>query len=348
MDGAKTKTEHQPLDRYGIQLLDPDYDPFSDFMALGDGYMDAKWRSDDLGQTLYDLCLSRDIVRLVKDKSRPDSIDHVDPEYVNLVHYDEHERVIREMIGRSKIYTGADWRSPPFTLEYAQQNKVYRINEKIELKAGMRLLDLGCGWGGYAGLTKLQRDVHVTGVTLSPESAREAERHCDSVFVGDYAAAAHLGKFDRVVSMGLLEHVGIKNLRHYMKTVSRHLKDGGVSLIQTIGYNTSGGGIAHPWVDKYIFPNGELPSMAQIAEAMEGLFVLEDVENLGIQYAYTIDAWYENFASAVRSGALRVHPRFYRMWEFFLMFFRAAFLTREYQLWHVVMSKKRLEQAARV
>lgn len=352
MDGAKTKTEHQPLDKYGIQLLDPDYDPFSDFMALGDGYMDAKWQSDDIALTLLELTRSRDIVRLVKDKrfnrnaSAQFNYQNTFPTQVVDEHYDRHEQVILSMLGDCyRLYTCADWRGGAQTITQAQAHKVERINQKLELEDDMSVLDLGCGWGGYADATKLNYDVHITGYNLSESAAGMAEIYCDTVIVGDYGDA--VGQFDRVISLGLLEHVGPQNYRRYMKTVYSCLKPDGISLFQTIGYNKKQFD-AHPWIDQRIFPNGVLPSFTQLSEAMEGLFVLEDVENMGMQYATTVEHWLNNFRSAVHSGALRVHPRFYRMWEFYLCFFRAAFLTREYQLWQVVMTKRRPKQAVRI
>ena len=173
-----------------------------------------------------------------------------------------------------------------------------------------------------------------------------ARDHCDKVVVADYGEAK--GHFDRVLSLGLLEHVGPQNYRRYMKTAHRCLKDDGIAFIQTIGYNKKQFD-AHPWVDTHIFPNGVLPSFTQISEAMEGLFVLEDVENLGMQYAKTVDAWLDNFLAEAQLGRFNnLPPDFVRMWEFYLCFFRAAFLTREYQLWQIVMTKRRPQQAVRV
>ena len=329
------------LSRHFIELDDEGYDPFADMMALGDGYMDAKWHSSDLEATLTSLMISRDIFRLVKNKDY-DRSRGLHPE----LHYEDRDAIIRAMMGRLKLYTCADWRAGSLTLDHAQETKVLRINRKLELHDGMTVLDLGCGWGGYAQVTKQHLpNVKVVGVTLADTSVDEALKHCDDVIVGDFSEAK--GRFDRVISLGMLEHLGAENYRRYMRTVNRCLKPNGISLFQTIGYNTSRNTVS-PWINARIFPGSQLPSFTQLSEAMEGLFVLEDVENLGIQYARTAQAWFDNFAQAVHNGDLRVHPRFFRMWEFYIMFFKAAFMAREFQLWQCVFSKDRFRQAARI
>ncbi len=334
------------LSEYGILIDDPGFDPFADMMSLGDGYMLGKWHTMDLGKTLHQLTLSRDIVKLVKDKSATAGI-YGDSQEVIDEHYDLGNDFFHAIIGDSLMYTCADWRWGAKILEQAQYHKIQRINEKIELEDGMRVLDLGCGWGGYARHTKLNYDVEVVGVTLSKEQAAWAQLWCDKVIIGDYSEAK--GKFDRVISIGLLEHVGAANYRRYMKTVNRCLIPGGISYFQTIGYNSRNHS-ANPWVNARIFPNGDLPSFGQLADAMDGLFVLEDVENLGIQYAYTAQAWYDNFMEYAHTdeGMARLSAAFVRKWQFYFMFFKAAFLAREFQLWQVVMSKQRLQQAVRV
>ena len=334
------------LSDYGIRLKDPDYDPFATLMALGDGYVDGKWECDDLGATLYQLTRSRDIVKLVKDKSItvPTDEQAERAQEVIDIHYDMGNDLFRAMLDRTMSYTCAYWRAGASTLEAAQSDKNELICQKLELEPGMVIADLGCGFGSFARHAQDIHDVTVIGYTLSQEQADIAGDFME-VRVADYTQLR--GRYDRIISMGMLEHVGPANYRDYMKVNYRHLEKNGIALFQTIGYNLSRGQV-HPWINTHIFPNGALGSFAQLAEAMEGLFVLEDVENFGTDYATTAQAWFDNFARAVHSGRYRCHPRFYRMWEFYIMFFKAAFLAREFQLWQVVMTKQRLYQPRRV
>ena len=334
------------LDKYGIILLDPDYDPFANFMALGDGYMQEKWYSKFLGQTLYELTKSRDIVKLVKDKSWTEDkhLQAERPKDVIDAHYDLNVDLFKAMLDPTMSYTCAYWRAGANTLADAQYDKNELICQKLELEPGMVIADLGCGFGSFARHAQENHGVTVVGYTLSQDQAEIAQQYCE-VRVADYATL--YGKFDRIISMGMMEHVGPKNYRTYMKTVYRHLEDDGISLFQTIGYNT-GYHASHPWIHKRIFPHGVLPSMSQLTKAMEGLFVLEDVENFGTDYAITAQTWHNNFLKAVYEGELNVTHEFFLMWTFYLLFFRAAFLAREFQLWQVVMTKRRLDQPKRV
>ena len=146
-------------------------------------------------------------------------------------------------------------------------------------------------------------------------------------------------RFDRIVSIGMFEHVGHKNYRTYMEVAHRCLNDGGLFLLHTIGRNHRHG-ISDPWVDKYIFPNGELPSLGHISDAIEGLFIAEDVHNFGADYDRTLMAWHENFETAWPRFADRLGQRFYRMWRYYLLSCAGAFRARDLQLWQWVLSKE--------
>ncbi len=329
------------LSDYGIKLVDPSYDPFADFMALGDGYVTEKWDCDDLGDTLYQLTRSRDIVKLVKNKRITVPIDEQATRGQEVIdtHYDIGNDLFKAMLDSTMSYTCGYWRAGAHNLEQAQYDKNELICQKLELESGMVIADLGCGFGSFARHAQDNHDVTVIGYTLSQEQAEIAKDYME-VHVKDYTQLR--GKYDRIISMGMLEHVGPANYRTYMKTNYRHLKQDGIALFQTIGYNLSRGQV-HPWINTHIFPNGALGSFAQLAESMEGMFVLEDVENFGTDYAITAQAWWDNFD--------RNYPcdeRFHRLWHFYIMFFKAAFLTREFQLWQVVMTKQRPTQPRRV
>ncbi|MCI0455447.1 MAG: class I SAM-dependent methyltransferase, partial [Gemmataceae bacterium] len=227
-------------------------------------------------------------------------------------------------------------------LEEAQRAKMALIGRKLCLEPGLAVLDIGCGFGG---LMKYLRDAHgvaVTGVTLSKEQERYARERfgLDSVRLCDYRALdqRHDHAFDRIVSVGMLEHVGYKNYRELFRTARRLLKDDGIFVLQTIGGNVS---VTRPddWVDKYIFPNGMTPSIAQLGRAMEGLFVMEDWHNFGPSYARTLDAWQRRSQAFFRTTD-RYPPRFQRMWELYLVGSKVAFDLRSSQLWQLVLTPR--------
>ena len=319
-------------------------------MSLGDGYMLGKWTSDDLVDTMYRLAQSRDMVRLVKNKefdretAKAINLQLTDPEAVIRGHYDIGNDVFQAMLGPTMAYTCGYWDNVD-TLDAAQNQKFGIILEKLEIEERMSVLDLGCGFGAFAMYCeKIGLDLDITGITLSEQQAKMARQHCD-VKVCDYSEAR--GKFDRVISLGLLEHVGPHNYRRYMKTVYRTLKNDGIHLFQTIGYNTSHH-VSYPWVDTRIFPNGVLPSFAQLATAMDGLFVLEDVENFGPDYSKTALAWWKNFSENYAVSDDEASLIFWRMWQFYLVACSAGFASREQQLWQVVTTKRRLKKPVRV
>ncbi|MCI0426539.1 MAG: class I SAM-dependent methyltransferase [Nitrospiraceae bacterium] len=184
--------------------------------------------------------------------------------------------------------------------------------------------------------------VEATGITLSREQQRFARERfgLDSVLLCDYRKidARYAGSFDRVVAVGVLEHVGYKNYRRFFRALRRVIKDEGIFVLQTIGGNVS---VTRPddWVDKYIFPNGMTPSIAQLGRAMDGLFVMEDWHNFGPSYTRTLDAWYQRSKAFFR-GTDRYPPRFQRMWELYLVGSKVAVDIRSSQLWQLVLSPR--------
>ena len=219
------------------------------------------------------------------------------------------------------------------------------VCRKLGLRKGMTVLELGCGWGSFAKYAAEKYGAHVVGLNISKEQIELGKELCKGLPVElrlqDYREAE--GKYDRVVSIGILEHVGYKNYRTYMEVVNRCLKDDGIAFIHTIGGNISTTYV-NAWTDKYIFPNGMLPSIAQIAKAMEGLFVMEDWHNFGPDYDKTLMAWYENFENAWHELKDKYNERFYRMWRFYLLSSAGGFRSRAQQLWQIVMTKPGREQ----
>jgi cyclopropane-fatty-acyl-phospholipid synthase len=225
-------------------------------------------------------------------------------------------------------------------LNEAQQRKIDLICKKISLSKEDHLLDVGCGWGGFAKYIAEHYSCEVTAINISEKQISYARESCKDLPVQilrcDYRDLQ--GSFDKIVSIGMFEHVGQKNYKTFMKTVHRCLKDNGIFLLQTIGGNES---LMHcdPWIDKYIFPNGMLPSIAQIGEAVEGLFVMEDLHNLSPHYEKTLMAWHENFQKAWAKLKSRYDDRFKRMWEYYLLSSAGAFRARCNQLWQIVLTK---------
>lgn len=225
-------------------------------------------------------------------------------------------------------------------LDEAQLKKLEMICRKLDLKAADRLLDIGCGWGGLARHAAEHHGCAVTGVTISAEQGRFAEEYCRGVPVTvrreDYRRIE--GIFDKVVSVGMFEHVGQKNYRTFMRTVHRLLKEGGIFLLHTIGGNLSRFH-CDPWINRYIFPNGMLPSIGQIGRAVEGLFVVEDLHNLGPHYEKTLLAWNDRFQKAWGTIAARYDALFKRMWEYYLLSCAGAFRSRQIHVWQIVLTR---------
>lgn len=205
-------------------------------------------------------------------------------------------------------------------LDPAQRNKLELICRKLGLRREDRVLDIGSGWGGFARYAAEQYDCHVVGVNISKVQNAYARDYCSGLPVEirqcDYRDIEDA--FDKVVSVGMFEHVGRKNYRAFMKKIHKLLDRGGVFLLHTIGNNVSRR-TTDPWMDRYIFPNGELPSVAQIAKAAEGLFVIEDWHNFGPHYDRTLMAWHANFVNAWPRLKETYDERFRRMWEYYLL-----------------------------
>jgi cyclopropane-fatty-acyl-phospholipid synthase len=211
----------------------------------------------------------------------------------------------------------------------------------LNLEPGMRVLDIGCGWGGAAKFAAERYGVKVVGITVSQEQEKAARELCQGlpveIHLQDYRDIN--GVFDRVYSIGMFEHVGYKNYSTYMRVVVDRLKKDGLFLLHTIGANASY--ISNDaWVERYIFPNSMLPSQQQIAAAIEGKFVIEDWHNFGPDYDKTLLHWWKNFENHWNSLKDNYDERFYRMWRYYLLTFAGAFRARHNQLWQIVMSPK--------
>ena len=226
-------------------------------------------------------------------------------------------------------------------LNEAQEKKLDLICRKLQLKQGDNLLDIGCGWGGFAKFAAEKYKCRVVGITISDEQLKYARQYVAGLPVEirkmDYRDLSG-EKFDKITMIGMIEHVGYKNYRRVMEIVNESLGDDGLFLLHTIGQNvTSTSG--NPWSDKYIFPNGMLPSAKQLAKASEGIFVMEDLHNFGPYYHDTLRAWDANFHKNWTNIENRYSETFYRMFRYYFNSFAGAFKSRRIQLWQIVFSK---------
>ena len=229
------------------------------------------------------------------------------------------------------VYSCAYWQRAQ-TLEEAQEAKLDLICRKLSIQPGQHVLDVGCGWGGFAQFAAERYGARVTGITVSREQAEVARERCRSLPVHirlqDYRDVDE--SFDHVVSVGMFEHVGVKNHRSFMEMALRCVADSGLVLLHTIVRNESWR-TTDPWIDTYIFPNGLIPSPRQLAAATEGLFVVEDVHNFGVHYDRTLMAWYDNFAANWHGLSDGYGERFYRMWRYYLLGSAGSFRARDEQ-----------------
>jgi cyclopropane-fatty-acyl-phospholipid synthase len=263
-------------------------------------------------------------------------------------HYDIGNDLFRAMLDPYMQYSCGYWKEAE-TLEQAQLAKLKMICEKLQLKPGMSLLDIGCGWGGLAQYAAENYGVTVHGVTISAEQQKLAQERCAGldveILLQDYRDLNR--QFDRIVSVGMFEHVGPKNYDTYFRVAARNLKPDGLFLLHTIGANQTNLHV-DAWINKYIFPNGCLPSVRHIAEASEGRFVMEDWHNIGADYDRTLMAWYENFKQAWPMLSEGYSERFERMFTYYLNACAGAFRSRDIQLWQVLFSPKGVEGGVRV
>jgi len=315
-------------------------------LGLGEAYMDGWWDARDLDGLICRLLRARLEQRV---GGLEDAALFLQSKLVNLQrgrrayavgrrHYDLGNDLFAAMLGARLVYSCGYWKNAA-TLDAAQEAKLDLVCRKLGLEPGMRVLDIGCGWGEALKFAAERYGVHGIGVTISHEQADFARDLCAglpvAIGVQDYRDLDE--RFDRIWSIGMFEHVGLKNYRAYFETVRRCLSAGGLTLLHTIGGNESTNH-TDPWIAKYIFPNSMLPSAQQIGAASEGLFVIEDWHNFGADYDKTLLAWRRNFEVAWPRLRERYGERFYRMWRFYLSAAAASFRARSNQLWQIVLS----------
>ncbi len=317
-------------------------------IGLGESYMDGWWDCHALDQCFARILSHRITERLPLTRQLMWHI--IKAKFYNLQkgrrswnvgthHYDLGNDLYTAMLDKRLVYTCAYWQDA-HTLDSAQEAKLELVCKKLHLQPGMSVLDIGCGWGSFARYAAEKYQVRVVGITISQEQvtlARELCRHVPvEIRLQDYRDVRE--PFDRIVSLGMFEHVGYKNYRTYFEVAHRCLKEQGLFLLHTIGTNISTT-CGDPWLEKYIFPNSMLPSIKQIGAAIERLFVMEDWHNFSAFYDRTLIAWFTNFTAAWPLLQTRYNERFYRMWTYYLLSCAGAFRARHCQLWQIVISK---------
>lgn len=254
-------------------------------------------------------------------------------------HYDLGNDLFQLMLDKRMNYSCAYWKDAE-DLDEAQENKLDMICRKLYLQPGMRVLDIGCGWGAFGKYAAEKYQVEVVGITVSKEQVELGEKLCAGLsvkfYLQDYREVK--GSYDRIVSAGMIEHVGYKNYRNFFEMAGNCLKENGLFLLHTIGNNFSTRMI-NLWTHKYIFPNGMLPSITQLGKAIENIFVMEDWHNFGADYDRTLMEWYRNFEKGWMKIKDKYPDYFYRMWKYYLLSSAGAFRARNIQLWQVVLSK---------
>lgn len=319
-------------------------------LALGETFMMGWWDCDALDvffekilQAQLDkkvrskLLLNYQIIKswLFNQQNKIKSVSAIDQ------HYNIGNDLYKAMLDPHMMYSCGYWENTE-DLYQAQTNKLELICQKLHLKPGQQILEIGCGWGGFAAYASKHYDVEVTGVTISTEQEKLAKEQCKGLNVDirlqDYRELNEC--FDSIVSIGMFEHVGYKNYPTYMQVINRNLKEDGISLLHTIGSNETSI-TTDPWIDKYIFPNSLIPSVTQIASAMENQnFVIQDWHNFGRHYDYTLMTWLNNFQQAWPSLKNSYSATFYRMWVYYLSCCAASFRTGKNNLWQIVFSKQ--------
>jgi cyclopropane-fatty-acyl-phospholipid synthase len=317
-------------------------------LGLGEAYVDGWWDSECLDET-FNKAVSAQLEKKVR-MNWPLALDLMKARLFNRqnkalsktvaeIHYNLGNDFYADMLDPYMQYTCAYWKGAK-TLDEAQVNKLDLVCRKLDLKPGMTVLELGCGWSGFARFAAERYGVHVTAYNISTEQVaygREKTKHLPvEIRLQDYREAT--GTFDRVVSIGMCEHVGPRNYRTFFSVIHRSLKEGGLALVHTIGGNKSVASI-EPWLGKYIFPGAVLPSISQLSRAMENLLVVEDWHNFGADYDKTLMAWWEKFDRNWEKHREAYGDRFYRMWTYYLACCAGTFRGRKNQLWQIVMSK---------
>jgi len=317
-------------------------------IAMGESYMDGWWDCKAIDQMAYKALranlyeeLQNHIFRklhflktlMTNQQSKSGAVRDV------RFHYDLGTDLFENMLDQTMNYSCGYWKNAK-TLDQAQIAKMDLLCKKLQLKPGMHILDIGCGRGGFAKFAAQKYKVKVTGITLSKDQAKVARELCKNldvnIIVQDYRD--HEGKYDRIASIEMFEHTGYKNNRTYFEAVNRCLKPKGLFVFQT-GGTSNPLLVEDPWLAKYVFPGTMIPTMKQLAAAAQGIFLLEDWHNFGMDYHKTTKAWFNKFDKNWPKLKNKYDERFYRMWKYYLLACSGGFKAKNMHLWQIVFSK---------
>lgn len=317
-------------------------------LGLGESYMEGWWDCgalDVLFERVLSAKLNKKVPKNLKDLARIaiSRLSNLQSRRrawrVGKEHYDIGNDLFSKMLDPYMQYSCGYWKEAT-NLQQAQQDKLKMLCEKLQLQPGMSLFDIGCGWGGLAEYAAKHYGVSVTGITISQEQQKLAQERCSqldvSIELTDYRDLDT--KFNRIVSVGMFEHVGPKNYDSYFSVIDRCFKKEGLFLLHTIGGNSSEVNV-DPWINKYIFPNGCLPSATQIAASSEPHFIIEDWHNFGADYDTTLMSWYQQITRGWPEIGGNYSDRFKRMFDYYLMSCAGAFRARDIQLWQILFSR---------
>ncbi len=315
-------------------------------LGLGEAYMEGWWDCEDLEELFFRLLsanLDRRLhpIRLAGAWAKATFLNlqtHSQAFKIGEHHYDIGDDLYQIMLDKRMIYSCGYWKGTR-SLNKAQEQKIDLICKKLGLKKGMRVLDIGCGWGGALQYAAEKYGIHGVGVTVSRNQEKKAREVCRDwpieIRLQDYRDIND--SFDRIWSIGMIEHVGAKNYRTFMKVVRRSLNPGGLFLLHTIGGNRSVSK-SDPWINNYIFPNSMIPSIRQLGLSWENLFVMEDWHNFGIYYRKTLQEWERNVQKHKQYILDKYGESFFRMWHYYLQSCAGSFRARKNNLWQIVLS----------
>ncbi len=315
-------------------------------LGLGESYMDGWWDCKELDEFFHKV-----IAAELDKKVIPKTIvfHHAKAVLLNMQtksrsqkvaqeHYDLGNTFYEHMLDKNMQYTCGYWKRAK-NLEDAQVAKMDLVCKKMGLKKGMKVLELG--WGGFARYAAKKYGVIISAYNISKEQVAYAEKQPNNLpityHLQDYREAT--GTFDRVISIGMCEHVGPKNYAAFFSLITDRLRKDGLALVHTIGSLKSKYS-SDQWIEKYIFPNSVLPSLALLTKAAEEKLVIEDIHNFGADYDKTLVAWHANFEKNWPKFKEQYGERFYRMWRYYLLACAGGFRSRKLQLWQIVLSKE--------
>ncbi len=334
-------------------------------LGVGESYVDADWECDDLAEMFYKVFRNADFTNFLGKgiiwqiiKNKIFNLQSIKRAFiVGKAHYDIGNDLYDVMLDKTtKSYTCGYWGNGQVScnnLDEAQIAKLDLICRKLNLQKGQRILDIGCGWGNFMKYATENYGVTCTGLTVSEEQVKQGKNICNGLPINfileDYRSFQDEEKFDHIISIGMFEHVGVKNYRNFMEVVARNLKEDGLFLLHTIGHSKTTKTV-ELFINKYIFPNGHLPSPSHIANSFDRkyfwskpLFILEDWHNFGYNYSLTLNEWYKNFDENfkdLQKNNPKYTDRFYRIWKYYLLVSSAMFRARYIELYQIVLSKK--------